>query len=80
MRKSVDGQPAVAIALIVTELLADAWCEDLGAAAGKRIQPCFHQLSEDLLVRLAIELSKEGDLDGREALQVDRRLDPFEAA
>ena len=62
------------------DLLAHALGEDLGAAAGQRVEPGGHQLAQHLLVGHAVEIGEERDLDGREALQVDVRADPLEAA
>ena len=61
-------------------LLPDALGEDLGAAAGQRIEAGRHQLAQHLLVGHAVEVGEERDLDGGEAFQVNVRADALEAA
>ena len=80
VRGAVNRQVAVAAALVVRDLPADALGEDLRAAAGQRIEPRLHQLAQHLLVGLAVEIGEEGDLDGGEAFQVDVGADALEAA
>ena len=41
---------AIGAALVVADLPAHALGEDLGAAAGQRIEPGVHQLAQHLLV------------------------------
>ena len=74
------GEPAIAVALVVTDLLAHALGEHLCAAAGQRIEAGGHQLAQHLLVGHPVEIRKERNLDGREALQVNVRADALEAA
>ena len=80
MRGAVDLEVAIAAALVVRDLPAHALGEDLGAAARQRIEAGVHQLAQHLLVGLAVEIGEERDLDGGEALQVNVRPDPLEAA
>ena len=75
----VDGEPAIAVALVVADLPAHALGEDLCAAAGQRVQAGVHQLAQHLLVGHPVEIGEERDLDRREAFQVDVRADPLEA-
>jgi hypothetical protein len=80
VRETVNVQVAIGSALVVTDLLADALGEDLGAATRQRIETGRHELAQDLLVGLAIEIGEERDLDGGKALQMDGRTYPFEPA
>ena len=80
VREAMDREVAIGAALVVADLPAHALGEDLGAAAGQRIEPGLLQLAQHLLVGHAVEVGEERDLDGGEALQVDRRADPLEAA
>ena len=76
---TVNGEIAIAAALVVRDLPTHALGKDLGAATRQRVEPCIHQLAQHLLVALAIEIREEGDLDGGETLEMNARLDPFEA-
>ena len=78
-RRWID-EVAIGAALVVADLLPHALGEDLGAAAGQRIEPRLLQLAQHLLVGLAVEIGEERDLDGGEALQVDLGADLLEAA
>ena len=78
--QAVDRQVAVGVRLVVADLAPHALREHLGAAAGQRVQAGVHEIAEHLLVGHAVELGEERDLDRREALQVDVRPDPLEAA
>ena len=80
MRGAVNLEVAIAAALVVRDLPAHALREDLGAAAGQRVEPGRHQLAQHLLVGLAVEIGEERDLDRGEALQVDVGPDALEAA
>ena len=80
MRGAVNRQVAIAVALVVTDLPADARREDLGAAAGQRIEAGLAQLDEHLLVGHAVEIGEVRDLDRREALQMDVGPDRLQAA
>ncbi len=80
MRRAVNAQIPIRIGLVVTDLPAHALREDLGAAAGQRVEARVHQLAQDLLVGHRVEIREERDLDGGEALQVDLGTDPLEAA
>ena len=71
---------AVGVALVVADLPAHALGEDLGAAAGQRIESGRHQLAQHLLVGHPVEVGEERDLDRGEALQVDAGTDALEAA
>ena len=64
----------------MADLLAHALGEDLGAAAGQRIEARLHQLAQHLLVGHAVEIGEERDLDRGEALQMNAGPDPLEAA
>ena len=80
VRQPVDRQVAVGVRLVVADLAADPLGEDLRPAPRQRVEPRLHQFTQHFLVGLAVELREEGDLDRREALQVDIRPDPLEAA
>ena len=77
---AVDVQVAVGPALVVADFPADALGENLGAAAGQRVEPGRHQLAQHLLVRLAVEIGEEGNLHRGETLQMDIGPDALEAA
>ncbi len=47
---------------------------------GSESSPASCSSAQHLLVGHAVQIGEEGNLDGREALQVNRRADPFEAA
>ena len=47
---------------------------------GSESSPAVLQFLQDLLVGPAVQIREEGDLDGGEALQMDVRADPLEAA
>ena len=80
VRDAMDRQVARAVALVVTDFLAHALREDLGAAARQRIKARRLQLLEHLLVGLAVVIGKERDLDGGEALQVNAGPDLLQPA
>ena len=80
VRGAVHRQVAVAVALVVGDLAAHPRREDLGAAAGQRIEAGLAQLHQHLLVGLAVVVGEEGDLHRREALQVDAGPHPLQAA
>ena len=67
------------VGLVVADLPAHALGEHLGAAARQRIEPGRAQLDQHLLVALAERVGEERDLDRREPLEVDVRLDALEA-
>ena len=69
MGRAMDLEIALGAALVVRDLPAHALGEDLGAAAGQRIEPGRHQLAQHLLVGHAVQIREERDLDGGEALQ-----------
>src|SRR5678815_1150156 len=71
---------AIAAALIVSDLPPYALREDLGAASRQRVEPRVHQLAQNLLVGLAIEIGEERNLHRGEALEMDVGADPLEAA
>jgi hypothetical protein len=71
--RAMNRQVAIRAALVVADLLPHPLGEDLGAAARQGIEPGRHQLDEHLLVRHAVEVREECDLDGGEALQMDAR-------
>ena len=71
---------AVAVALVVGDLAAHPRREDLGAAAGQRVEAGLAQLLQHLLVGLAVVVGEEGDLDRGEALQVDAGPHALQAA
>ena len=73
MRDAMDREIAIGVALVVADLLAHALGEDLGAAAGQRIEPGVLQLAQHLLVGHPVEIGEERDLDRGEALQMDAR-------
>ena len=62
---------ARAVALVVTDLLAHALGEDLGAAAGQRIEARGLQFLQHLRVGLAVVIGEERDLNRGETLQVN---------
>ena len=68
------------VALVVADLLAHARREDLGAAAGQRIEARGLQLLQHLRVGLAVVIGEERDLDRGEALQVNAGPDLLQAA
>ena len=80
VRGAVHRQVAITVALVVGDLPADARGEDLGAAAGQRIEPRRAQLLEHLAIGLAVVIGEERDLDGGEALQVDAGTDALQPA
>ena len=80
MRDAVDLEIAIGAALVVADLAPHALGEDLGAAARQRVEPRVLQRLEHLLVRHAVEIREERDLDGGEALEVDARPDSLEPA
>ena len=79
VRDAVDGEVAIGIALVVADLPAHALGEDLGAAAGQRVEARGHQLAQHGLVGHAVQVGEEGDLDGREGLEMNVRPDALEA-
>ncbi len=80
VREPVDREVAVGAALVVADLLPHALSEHFRAAARQRIEPGRLELPQDLLVGLPVQVREEGDLDSGEALQVDLRTNPLEAA
>ena len=80
VRDAVNLEIAIGAALVVADLPPHALRENLGAAARQRVEPGVHQLAQHLLVGPAVEIGEERDLDGGEALQMDVRTDPLEAA
>ena len=80
VRQLVNRQVAIGVALVVADLAADARGEDLRAATGQRVEPGVLQLAQHLLVAHAVEIGEERDLDRGEALQMNLRADPLEAA
>ena len=73
VREPVDARPVLPVRLVVDDLLADVPVEDLGAAAGQRLQPGVDQLVEDLVGGQAGDLLEEVHLGGGERLQRDAR-------
>ncbi len=80
VRDAVDVEVAIGAALVVADLLPHPLGEDLRAAAGQRIEARVLELDEHLLVGHAVEIREERDLDGGEALEMNARTDPLEAA
>ena len=62
------------------DLLAHARREDLGAAAGQRIEAGLDQPLEHLAIRHLVDVGEERDLDGGEALQVNPGPDLLQPA
>ena len=80
VRDAVDGEVAVGVRLVVRDLLAHARREDLGSAAGQRVEPGLHQPLEHLAVGHPVDVGEERDLDGGEALQVNPGPDLLQPA
>jgi len=80
MGEAVNREVAVRAALVVADFPAHAFGEDFRPAAGQRIEARLLQLLQDLLVRAAVEIREEGDLDCGEALQMNVGTDAFETA
>jgi len=73
-----DLEPALAIGLVIADLLPDPWCEDLGAAAGTRIEPRTLEPFHDLFHRDSRKRCEEIELDHGQGLEVDPRETDFE--
>ena len=84
---AVDGQPLVAADLAAPGLAVDAVVEDLGAAAGQRVEPGGlevlqhrpHAAGEVGPQRPLADAGEVNDLHGREGLQVQAGRDSLEA-
>ena len=66
-----ESQIAIGVALVVRDLPAHALGEDLGAAAGQRVEARLLQLAQHLLVGHAVEIGEERNFDRGKALQVN---------
>ena len=75
----VNLQPLVGVALVVADLLPHAGREDLGAAAGERIEPRRPQRLQHPFDRHPELLGEVEDLHRGEGLEVDARLDSLQA-
>jgi hypothetical protein len=75
---AVSVEISVGSALVVADLLPNPLGEDFGAAARQRVEPCGHELAQDLLIAHAVEVGEKRDLDGREAFEMNPRTDAFE--
>ena len=71
VREAVDARPVLPVRLVVDDLLAHVPVEDLGAAAGERLEPGVDELVEDLVGRQAADLLEAVDLGRGEALERD---------
>ena len=73
VRGVVDVEPLVGMLLARRDQVAHAVGEDLGAAAGHRVEAGVLQLAQHLLVRAALELRDVVDLGRRVELEMDVR-------
>ena len=73
VRGVVDVEPLVGVLLAGRDERAHAVGEDLGAAAGHRVEAGVLQRAQDLLVRAALEPRHVVDLGRRVELEVDVR-------
>ena len=80
MRRAMDGEVAIGPALVVRDLAPHPLGKDLGAAARQRVEAGGHQLAQDLLVAHRVEIGEERNFNRGEALEVNVRTNPFEAA
>ena len=76
VRGVVHVEPLVGVLLARRDERAHAVGEDLGAAAGHRVEAGVLQLAQDLLVRAALELRHVVDLGRRVELEMDVRAAP----
>ena len=80
MSSAMDGKPGVGIGLLGADLPADVRVEDLGPAAGHRIQPGRHQPAQHRFVVETGQLGEEIDLDGSEGLEMHPGIGLLEGA
>ena len=72
--------PVLGRELLVGDRHADAFAEDLGAAAGKRVEAGFAQRDQHVLDRHLVDARDVRDLDSRQRLDVNVRVARLEAA
>ena len=77
--RAVHVQPFLRVALVWADALAHAGREDLGSAAGQRVEPSRAKALQDLAHLQPEELVEVEDLDCAEGLDVERGLQAFEA-
>jgi hypothetical protein len=78
-RDPMNREITVGAALVVADFPADPLREDLGSAAGQRVEARVLQLAQHLLVAHPVEIREERDLDRGEALEMNLGADALEA-
>jgi hypothetical protein len=63
MRRAMDGEIAIPVALVVADLAPHACGKNLCAATRQRVESGLAELDQDLLVAQAVEVGEERDFD-----------------